>query len=352
MKAYFLYSKDKDRELFIRAKKEILIINGDIPRASQEYISLGDEEHFEETLAAQNEEEFCLYTLYKIVHFLEIVAGVRVLKMAGEFARDDAGFYWLINLHSVKHANCMVSTREELQIKNVDKILQEENSKLTSELDIYYRSIERREAVKVLNQVMKQHYNEQKKRVGLDNYVENYFNDDISDDLFAKIHPDAPFKLSSLLKTKANYEEIRVFLLKHVNRMQSERLVREGVLVTSRAQDTQSLLQSRVEGMANTSHHRPLRADMSLRIGARKQGTVSPIGHASARGTAKTTRLPQSPRMTSRESYRQYDQVAQQLQASQQKEPRISSGHGFFKTIRYANGKKNLHVDNQLEYLR
>ena len=78
--------------------------------------------------------------------------------MAGEFVKDEAGFFWLINIHSLKYVNIQINTREDMQHKHVDNIFQEESSKLSSELEIFYRDLERKEAVKLLNQIMKKYY--------------------------------------------------------------------------------------------------------------------------------------------------------------------------------------------------
>lgn len=61
---------------------------------------------------------------------------------------------------------------------------------------------------------MRQHYETTKKNVGLE-LAENYYDDAISDDVFAKIHPDANFKLSDLLKSKLSYNEIKHFVITH-----------------------------------------------------------------------------------------------------------------------------------------
>lgn len=52
---------------------------------------------------------------------------------------------------------------------------------------------------------MRQHYENAKKSVGVE-LAEQYYEDDISDEVFSKIHPEAKFKLSDLLKNKLSYD--------------------------------------------------------------------------------------------------------------------------------------------------
>jgi hypothetical protein len=68
---------------------------------------------------------------------------------------------------------------------------------------------------------MHHHYENLKKTVGLEQ-MELYYEDDISDDIFAKIHPDAPFKLSELLKSKLSYPEIKEFVITKSNQLGSQ----------------------------------------------------------------------------------------------------------------------------------
>ena len=339
---YFLYDKEQHKDLFIRAKTEILIINGDIPKASEEYISLGDEEYFEETLKASNEETFCMYTLYKIVHFLEIISAVKIQKMSAEFVKDEAGFFWLLNLSDVRHVSYQQNIREELQIKNVDKLLQEENNKLSQELEIYYRNLERKEAIKLLNNIMKQHYDAQKKKIGLDDYVESYFNDDISDELFAKIHPDAPFKLSELLKTKSRYDEIREFILKNTRRLQSERHIREGALVVAKpafAQET-----SQLRGSETVRH-----GSKNVKTDPMIQSIVNP---GRSYGQSKIFKEPRSPSIDISNEPRSYQMFRQPAENTSSQSRRENKSLTHFRAVKYFNGRKSFHPDNPTEYIK
>ena len=350
MKVYFLYDKEQDRELFNRAKIEILIINGDIPKASEEYISLGDEEHFEEMLKASNEESFCMYTLYKIVHFLEIIAGVKILRMAAEFVKDEGGFFWLLNLSDVKHVSYQQNVREELQIKNVDKLLQEENNKLSQELEVYYRNLERKEAVKLLNNIMKQHYDAQKKKIGLDDYVESYFNDDISDDLFAKIHPDAPFKLSELLKTKSRYDEIREFILKNTGRLQSERHIREGALVVSKPalRSSQNLSLNQFRGsLTSRQGSKSIKNDPMIQSIFNQGRNLTRFSLGS-----QIMRDVRAPSLEVDIESRSHQHLKLPIESISQIRRPENTRLGHFRAVKYTNGRKSFQVDNHTDYIK
>ena len=65
---------EKD-ENFIKAKKEIMILNGEIARASSEYVTIEQEEIFEDSLSY---EEYCKYCTYKVIHYVETFGAIKI----------------------------------------------------------------------------------------------------------------------------------------------------------------------------------------------------------------------------------------------------------------------------------
>ena len=217
-RVYFVYENEKSDPLFQRAAIEILHLNGEIPLGSEDYIPLNEEEKFEENLKCENEEKYCLYLLYKIYHYLEMVHAVKILKMGGDFVRDETGLVWVVNISRVQFKNLTINTKEDDKPRNLEQLIKLEDEKVSHELEKHFKDLERREAVKLINNIMQQHFENMKKNIGLD-VVEIYYEDDLSDDVFARIHPDAPFKLSELLKSKLTYQEIKDFIIKNASKL-------------------------------------------------------------------------------------------------------------------------------------
>ena len=230
MKVYFLFDKEKDNKLFHRASLEILSINGDIPKVSADFISPEQEEAFEHSLREADEETICMYKLYKLVHYLEIISSVRITRMAADFLRDDHGNYWLLNVSGLKHVH---QPKHFMNVESEHKIYRKafeaETGKLARKLDLEYRDLEKKEIVRLINKILKQYYDINKKN-SIENEFEIYLSEKITDEQFARLLPDAPFTLSGLLKEKKDYGDIQKFILKRVRKIKNDRLIREGAL--------------------------------------------------------------------------------------------------------------------------
>jgi hypothetical protein len=213
-RVYFVYECEKTDPLFQRALSEVLYLSGEIALGSEDFIPLSEEEKFEDNLRNQDEHKYCLYLLYKVHHFLELIYSVKVLKMGGDFVKDESGLIWLNNISRVQFKNLTINTKDDGRPRNLDNLIRMEDEKVSQELEKHFKDLERREAVKLINNIMQQHFENMKKNAGLD-FAEAYYEDDISDEVFSKIHPDAPFKLSDLLKSKLTYSEIKEFIIKN-----------------------------------------------------------------------------------------------------------------------------------------
>lgn len=340
VQAFFDYKIDKNDPLFERAKFEILFLNGDLPQASEDYIPLGEEEKFEEDLKNASPKKYCQYLLFKIAHFLEVISYVKVNKMIGDFVKDEFGFYWLINLSKVQYKILSGTGRDEVQTKNVDAFVKEENSRLTVELEAHYRNIERREAVKLLNDIMQQHYESIKKKVNLKNLVENYYEDNISDEVFAKIHPDAPFKLSDLLRNKLKYEEIRDFVIRNCDKLQGDKYFRDGSTVSKAVKHSHNSDVLKFKINHNESLY--MRSSSIERDGSPLRKSVSK--KQLARSSSVDRGLHRSV-STYRESVEALDSSRQSINGGN------THVNTFFKAIKYYKGRKNKLEDNPNDYI-
>jgi len=214
---FFVYVREKDNPLFSRAQNEIAFLNGEIAQASEDYIPISEEEKFEEELKITNFEKFGTYILMKIYHFIYVFYGIQILRMEAEFVMDENGIPWLVNISRVHHKGGPTQIKGEIS-KTVTNVVKDQNDKLTMELEKHFKELERKEAVKLLNTILQQKYENAKRIHGI-NMLEVYYEDDLNDELFAKIHPDAPFRLSDLLRTELSYEQIREYILKNSNKL-------------------------------------------------------------------------------------------------------------------------------------
>ena len=221
IRVYFVFEIQKSNALFWRAKNEILYLNGEIPQASEDFIPLLEEERFEEELKSQSEENYCLYNLFKIFHFIEVVHSTKILKMGGDFIKDDQGLFWLINISRVQYKLLENNQRtEDIGIKGFveGSNLPHYNSKLDSSSEDQIKYSQRKESIDLLNNIMLQYY-ELLRKPG-NEFIRAFYEDDISDETFIKIHPNAPFRLSELLKSKISFEDIRSFVIDNSRQLQ------------------------------------------------------------------------------------------------------------------------------------
>ena len=155
----------------------------------------------------------------KIYHFLEIVYGIRILKMGGDFLRDDQGIIWLLNISRLQYMHLEVTLKDDAPIRQSDGLLMFEGKDgFAQEVEGKYRDLEMHETVKLLNNILKQYY-ENIKRVVKSDIPEAYYDEGITDELFIRLHPNAPFKLSELLRSSFTYDEIRAFILKNARKL-------------------------------------------------------------------------------------------------------------------------------------
>jgi len=133
-RVYFVYEREKQHLLFERCRIEIQILNKEIPKASQQYIPLHEEERFEEELRETDPQTYYLYLLMKIYHFIEIMHGIRVTKMGADFTQDPFGTIWLMNISRVQYERINISPSivdDEFQLADVfDRIKTESKGSL------------------------------------------------------------------------------------------------------------------------------------------------------------------------------------------------------------------------------
>eukprot|EP00825_Cyclidium_porcatum_P018528 TRINITY_DN2112_c0_g1_i1.p1 TRINITY_DN2112_c0_g1~~TRINITY_DN2112_c0_g1_i1.p1 ORF type:complete len:345 (-),score=56.19 TRINITY_DN2112_c0_g1_i1:335-1369(-) len=85
----------------------------------------------------------------------------------------------------------------------------EQKLKLPEQLELKFQDRKDSDVIKKFSDLMMQDYEKHKKQLGIENTKKKTNDDEISDEIFAKIHPTYKFKLSELLKGKNNMQQIK-----------------------------------------------------------------------------------------------------------------------------------------------
>ena len=170
-RVYFVYERDKDDPLFERCLQEIRYLNGEIPKASQNYIPLHNEEQFEEELCCTNRGKYYLYLLMKVYHFLERLWNIKILKMGGDFVRDPLGINWLMNISRVEYEKIPINIEDDFDpITTIgeegDEIIYFEQKAIR--LTKSAKEGANPETVKEINNTMDQHFRTIKRNSGIE----------------------------------------------------------------------------------------------------------------------------------------------------------------------------------------
>jgi len=172
-RVYFVYEKDKKDPLFQRSLLEIRYLNGEIPRASEEFFPLLEEEEFEEKLFQNDPNQYYLYLMMKIHHFVAIMHDVRITKMSGDFVNDNnSGTRWLMNISRVQYENLpkkVEPQKEETQYAKIQSQFQDfENLVIPEPNSASLNNPKKAEIVKALNVEIREQYEKLKYHTGME----------------------------------------------------------------------------------------------------------------------------------------------------------------------------------------
>lgn len=84
---------------------EVLILNGEIPAVSEDFIPKAEEDEFVRDLRQESIETYLRYLTYKIIHFIAVFHGPAVRKGVFEWMRDDVNDYYFINAYHVRYVD-------------------------------------------------------------------------------------------------------------------------------------------------------------------------------------------------------------------------------------------------------
>lgn len=93
----------KEDPLYKRAQNDIAISNGDVAYSSSDFVSVDDEETFQEKLKNSNLIDFCKYMFYKIHIFIEKFYSVLITKVYNEFLKDENNCVYYINAFNLRY---------------------------------------------------------------------------------------------------------------------------------------------------------------------------------------------------------------------------------------------------------
>lgn len=317
--------------LFERAKPEILYLNGDLPRASDDFIPQIEEEKFEEDLKSASAKRYCKYLLYKIVHFLEIISFVQVQTMVGDFMRDNYGLYWLLNLSKVQYTGFAGSVRGS-QVQFKEKDIEVESPAKPQKHDN-----EKNEAVKEINDIMQQHYVSIVKKLGVEHLTNIEHEDTASDEVFAKIYPGSQMKLSQLVKGNRKYSEIQEFVIKNQSILRGTPTPR----TETTKQSHKRLNHSDIVHMTSDasfefadSRKNTISKPDSSQSNLRRTRPTSAMGHRHHRPVTPPRVMVPNPSIS---------QMSQNPQKPQKK--------NYFRAVKYQNGRRDEYSDNPNQYL-
>ena len=216
MRVYFFYDEEKSKPLFEKSMKEILYLNGDLAKASEEYIPVAEEELFEFTLRQQNPEQYCLYMVYKIVHYLEIISGVRVRKLVAEFVKDSAGVYWLIDVFKLDYKELGTKKEEGAASKiSIEGSLQQIGNS-ESKIDVVPILPER---VAMVGSIGKKNYEKLRNKLNLNNQAiqRKLQEEEDSENTFSYLYPESDFTLRDLQKNHVGADKMGALLRDNLN---------------------------------------------------------------------------------------------------------------------------------------
>ena len=92
----------KQDPLYMRAQNDIAIMNGDIAYYSTDFVSMEDEDIYQEKLKNTNFNDFCRYMFYKIHIFIEKFYSILIIKVYNEFIKDETNCVYYINAFNLK----------------------------------------------------------------------------------------------------------------------------------------------------------------------------------------------------------------------------------------------------------
>lgn len=138
--------------------------------------------------------------MMKIFHFVQVVHGIKLVKMCGEFVTDAFDVLYLTNVSRLQYQSKGTRLEDENHIKGMSFLNLETEEQCLQEYNETLQDLQRKKEVGVLTDLMQKQYENVKKNLGIDDTLLHH-QEDISNNIFSQLYPNAPLKLSMLLKS-------------------------------------------------------------------------------------------------------------------------------------------------------
>ena len=150
--------------LYKRAQTDISIANGDIPSSSADFITLEEEENFQEKLKNNNIIDFCKYLFYKIHIFIEKFYSILIIKVYNEFLKDEGNGVNYINAYNLKYEE--VNNKFFISDELYKKIMNDPAIKQKEMLRRQYDELQKNELYALFAKLFYQDYEQRKNQNG------------------------------------------------------------------------------------------------------------------------------------------------------------------------------------------
>lgn len=189
---------------------DISIINGDIPPSSFDYISIENEEQFQENLKLTNLPDFCKYMFYKIHIFISRFHMKRIIKSFNEFVSDDQNNIYFINSYNVQIEDLNNNFFNYTDLYN--KLMRDPAIKEKEKLEKEYIEIQKKELKSLFSKIFFQDYEQKKNKIGLDLRI-SLPEQTLNEEIFDKIYPNSYYKYKELMSNKLSMDEIKKIVM-------------------------------------------------------------------------------------------------------------------------------------------
>ena len=199
----YIYEREKDKDLFKRALKEICFLTNLRPQTEEKDMNFFDRESllFEQELKRKNLIDYAYFLTFKVVHYIEAFYQAKITKFIAEYIKDDLNNLWLFNCCHIKSSETNTLQEADYVLKKVNLIDQDQKNNLVEKLDTFYDKASKQQKKKIDNISTKfiQNYEKTKEDLGIDLNARTP-EDSFSDNVFRNLNPDNPFTLTQILK--------------------------------------------------------------------------------------------------------------------------------------------------------
>jgi hypothetical protein len=196
----YALEKDSSHLLYQKALDYVLYLKDDQLNEVHGFAEATEEDYYEESLKNKNMYEYCQYSLYKVVHYIEAFTGTKICKMVAEFGLEQAtNLVYLVNANKISFKE----TKKDYVLRKIYLSDAETRERINNDLNGSKKSF-KNEILTAFQEFMVKTYGHVKATSKITE-VENkdiYSDDSDTDKAFKEINPKAPFNLSDFLQNR------------------------------------------------------------------------------------------------------------------------------------------------------